>query len=238
MAMGTRKILHDEVERRFFTEGREEHKEDLLVTTILDPRFKLMDFQGCIRDMKSLAERYLRDNYVADWAPRPTLENGMFALIFTISIVPLLTFKSLTVAEGVTAPKEKKTLKEPLKRRVKKVKTGLAAFAAEFFEYESEEEEEEEHNVPRPNPVLYSEVDYYLKLPAMSIRKNGRDACPLDWWSVNCTQMPNLSKMARQFLAMPASSAGCERVFNVAGKLHDDFRKSINDETLCMMLEV
>jgi hypothetical protein len=50
--------------------------------------------------------------------------------------------------------------------------------------------------------------------------------------------MPNLSKMARQFLAMPASSAGCERVFNVAGKLHDDFRKSINDETLCMMLEV
>ena len=178
--MGTRKILHDEVESRFFTEEREGHKEDLLVTTILDPRFKLMDFQGCTRDMKSLAERYLRDNYVADWAPRPTVENGIFALIFINSIVPLLTFKSLTVADGVIAPKEKKTLKEPLKRCVKKVKTGLAAFAAEFCESESEEEEEEEHNVPRPNPVLLNEVDYYLKLPSMSIKKNGRDTCPLD----------------------------------------------------------
>ncbi len=72
-----------------------------------------MDFQGCTRDMKSLAERYLRDNYVADWAPMPTVVNGMFALVFINNIVPLLTFKSFTVAEGVTAPKEKKTLKEP-----------------------------------------------------------------------------------------------------------------------------
>ena len=45
--------------------------EDLLISSILDPRFKLMDFQGCTREMKTLAERYLRDNYAADWAPTP-----------------------------------------------------------------------------------------------------------------------------------------------------------------------
>lgn len=72
LARETRKILHEEVVRRFYKLEREGHMEDLLVSSILDPRFKLMDFQGCTREMKTLAERYLRDNYAADWAPKPT----------------------------------------------------------------------------------------------------------------------------------------------------------------------
>lgn len=121
------------------------------------------------------------------------------------------------------------------KRPSKKLKTGLAAFIA-LNDCESDDEDEPVETVEAP--CLHSEVDVYLHLPAMPISKNGRDTCPLDWWSAHYTQLPNLSKMARQFLAMPASSAGCERVFSAAGKLHDDFRKSINDSTLCMMLEV
>jgi hypothetical protein len=115
------------------------------------------------------------------------------------------------------------------------MRTGLAAFMA-LHEYDSTDEDE--HVEVVEPPCLHSEVDMYLQLPAMAISKSGKDTCPLDWWSAHCTQLPNLCKMARQFLAMPASSAGCERIFSAAGKLHDDFRKSINDSTLCMMLEV
>jgi len=45
---------------------------------------------------------------------------------------------------------------------------------------------------------------------------------------------PALSKMVKQFLAAPASSAGVERVFSAAGKMHDDLdlRKSMSDGML------
>ena len=37
---------------------------------------------------------------------------------------------------------------------------------------------------------------------------------------------------ARQFLGRPATSAGVERFFSKAGKLHDDMKKAQEDETL------
>ena len=38
--------------------------------------------------------------------------------------------------------------------------------------------------------------------------------------------------MAKQYLASPASSAGVERVFSSAGRMHDDMRKSMTNESL------
>ena len=43
---------------------------------------------------------------------------------------------------------------------------------------------------------------------------------------------PKLSQMAKQFLAAPASTAGVERVFSAAGRMHTDMRKSMQDTTL------
>ena len=37
---------------------------------------------------------------------------------------------------------------------------------------------------------------------------------------------------ACKYLSMPASSAGVERVFSAAGRMHDDLRKSAKDNTL------
>ena len=45
-------------------------------------------------------------------------------------------------------------------------------------------------------------------------------------------QHPALAKMAKQYLAAPASSAGVERVFSAASKMHDDLRKSAKDHSL------
>ena len=38
--------------------------------------------------------------------------------------------------------------------------------------------------------------------------------------------------MARHFLGRPATSAGVERMFSKAGKLHDDLKKGQQDDTL------
>ena len=38
--------------------------------------------------------------------------------------------------------------------------------------------------------------------------------------------------MVKQYFAAPASSAGVERVFSAAGKMHGDLHKSAKDTTL------
>ena len=59
-----------------------------------------------------------------------------------------------------------------------------------------------------------------------------RDDEVLDWWKIHKSMFPNLGKMARQFLALPASSAGVERLFSRSGETHGDKRKRMKEETL------
>ena len=51
-------------------------------------------------------------------------------------------------------------------------------------------------------------------------------------WKLKESTWPKLAKMAKQYLVAPFSSAGVERVFSAAGKMHDDLRKSEKDSTL------
>ena len=44
--------------------------------------------------------------------------------------------------------------------------------------------------------------------------------------------LPTLAKMARQYLGRPTSSAGVERAFSKAGKLHDGLKAAQCDDTL------
>jgi hypothetical protein len=64
-----RKLLYDTNNKKFHVEERVGHREDLLICTILDPRFKLMNFPGCTVEMKSEAEHFLKCAYNSDWSP-------------------------------------------------------------------------------------------------------------------------------------------------------------------------
>ena len=64
-----RNILHNENNSRFKEKERKGHVEDLLIFTIIDPRFMLMNFVGCTSRCKSDAEDYLCAAYEADWSP-------------------------------------------------------------------------------------------------------------------------------------------------------------------------
>ena len=44
--------------------------------------------------------------------------------------------------------------------------------------------------------------------------------------------LPHLARMARQYLGEPATSAGVERLFSKAGKMHSDLAASMNDNSL------
>ena len=48
LATNVREALYNDVKRRFVDDERDGHMEDLLVSTILDPRFKLMNFEGML----------------------------------------------------------------------------------------------------------------------------------------------------------------------------------------------
>ena len=58
------------------------------------------------------------------------------------------------------------------------------------------------------------------------------DVIVLSWWQAKESKWPALAKMVKQYFSAPASSAGVERVFSAACKMHNDMHKYPKDTTL------
>ena len=54
----------------------------------------------------------------------------------------------------------------------------------------------------------------------------------LVWWAAQEGEYPNLSRMARQYLGCPATSASAERLFSIAGRVFDDHGQRIDASVL------
>ncbi len=67
----------------------------------------------------------------------------------------------------------------------------------------------------------------YANLPAYS-----GDLNPLEWWKINETQYPNLAKMARDYLAIPATSVPSEQSFSISKNLITDNRNRLVGKTI------
>jgi hypothetical protein len=88
-----------------------------------------------------------------------------------------------------------------------------------------------------------SETDELERYLVLHVEKN-LDVDVLAWWEARdhdkfadpaCGKpagRPMLAKFASQYLGCPASSAGVERMFSRAGKMHDDLKASQADTTL------
>jgi hAT family C-terminal dimerisation region len=63
-----------------------------------------------------------------------------------------------------------------------------------------------------------AEIANYRKRPAL-VHTADAPANPLEWWAMKASAFPILSKMAKQMLAIPATSASSERVFSQAGQI-------------------
>lgn len=55
---------------------------------------------------------------------------------------------------------------------------------------------------------------------------------PLEWWRHNKTKFPVMAKIARKYLAIPATSVASERMFSFAGGVCTDRRNRLSDDTV------
>src|SRR5205814_9819476 len=61
---------------------------------------------------------------------------------------------------------------------------------------------------------------------------------PLEWWAKHEHDFPNLGKMARDILAVPASGAGVERLFNIARDICNFRRGRLHGETIRKLMKM
>jgi hypothetical protein len=189
-----------------------------------------MNFDGCTSKWKETSEWFLRQAYDSDWSPASIARKDDQAAKLND-----VTNKNSSALEKRPAPS--KALAPP--KKAKKLTSGFSAFSAFVASHGDVLDESDIDDEPVLVEVTRtSEVDKYLQLPALPTCRHGNDSCPLEWWSLHQHELPHLAKMARQFLALPASSAGVERLFSAAGRLHDDLKKAIKEDTLSMQLEV
>jgi hypothetical protein len=86
-------------------------------------------------------------------------------------------------------------------------------------------------------PALDSDAQYFLPLETellsyKTMKVLPRQDCPLKFWR-NCKgQYPLLSKFARKYLCVPATSAPSERLFSKAGELVSKRRAHLSDDTI------
>ena len=72
-----------------------------------------------------------------------------------------------------------------------------------------------------------SELDYYFE----ELRDKSINSNILNWWKVNSAKYPVISIMARDILAILVSTVAFESIFNIGGKVLDQYKSSLKSET-------
>ena len=72
--------------------------------------------------------------------------------------------------------------------------------------------------------IKRSELELYLSEPLIN---DDDDFDILKWWKMNSARFPNLSKLARDVLAVPISTVASEATFSTSGRVLDSFRSSL-----------
>ena len=70
--------------------------------------------------------------------------------------------------------------------------------------------------------MVNQETDRYLQMPIIDI-----DQSPLEWWRREESQFPLLSRLARKYLCICATSVASERVFSAAGHIVSNLRRCL-----------
>ena len=65
----------------------------------------------------------------------------------------------------------------------------------------------------------------------MGVQQVSSQDDPLMWWKEHENEYPRLARMAKEDLAVPATSASVERLFSSAGLVKSDIRGSLLDAT-------
>ena len=87
--------------------------------------------------------------------------------------------------------------------------------------------------------AVQEEYDAWLLVPEARVIDANSSIDPLAWWKMHDGQFPTIAKLARKYLAIPASSAPSERVFSQAKLIQQRQRWNLLPQCLeaCVMLK-
>lgn len=211
-----RRAMHADMVTRWITTLSPDVKRLMAIASQLHPLFKAYTFaEKILPNEKSWALRELRTEWRTNWKPRPRPAAG------NSSTSAELIHEADTVNFDTSSTTAAKS--SPVYTKKRKVSLGALLTAV----MPSANTEQESSKAPPRNDV--DELEDYLQSnedivdPEVDI---------LAWWKAKESAWPFLSKMVKQYLAAPASSAGVERVFSAAGRMHGDLSKAVKDCTL------
>jgi hypothetical protein len=72
----------------------------------------------------------------------------------------------------------------------------------------------------------------------MQVQQVPNDTDPLMWWNHYQQEFPDLSRMARQYLTVPATSVSPERFFSRVGRVQTDLCGNLLDTTMIYLMWV
>jgi hypothetical protein len=100
-----------------------------------------------------------------------------------------------------------------------------------IFASHEEYSQAERQSIGSTAAVWEPELERYLKHPRIS-----KDTNVLLWWDDNEHRYPHLARLARDYLAVPASSVPAERVFLRADDLISKKRNRLSRETANILM--
>ncbi|XP_026828422.1 zinc finger BED domain-containing protein 1 [Ooceraea biroi] len=173
-----------------------------IIRTVLDNHIQINeDDDNIIHQLKETVVSDLTDRFRLNWDESES---------------PNITINQLA---SFLYPRSKDLLAEPVA-----VRSKIRSIIAEKIHHEETQHEEAENtqincldflfqtnsNVNNPQ----TQLSHYLAEPQISHNMD-----PYEWWKNHEKRYPSIAKLAKTYLAIPASSAGSERVFSTAGNI-------------------
>ena len=238
--------MYDDWVRRWITNLAPEAKRTYAIASLLHPCFKTYDFVDNMELIpesdKAWALRELRTEWATVWkqtptlapAPAPTPSDAAAANPAADPTADPYAGSGwedhhtragrpdAAAAAPVAAPAAAVATDDAAERPTKHRKMSLGGLLGGWIKKELAK--------PAP-PTALDELEQYSTSPTPRSRRL-IDVKVLLWWKEKEAKWPNLAKMVKQYFAVPASSAGVERFFSAAGKMHGDLSKSAKDSTL------
>ncbi|KAL2078815.1 hypothetical protein ACEWY4_026500 [Coilia grayii] len=81
------------------------------------------------------------------------------------------------------------------------------------------------------DPTSDMTVDRYRSEPSISM-----EDCPLKWWSEHTAAYPSLAPLAKKYLATPATTVPCERLFSLSGHIVQKKRAALSADNVTRLV--
>ena len=178
---------------------------------------QLSDYFGDVQDIKLLSMTTMLD---------PRFKNKMF----TNETVRLRAESELREEMSKVIPINDETKESDSSTCIEEKPTKKKVQKKSLWD-KYDKEIEKEKKAPASKTASMIEFDSYIGLERINRKED-----PLEWWRKHEAHLPRLSKLAKKYLAIPATSVPSERVFSKAGELVSARRANLKPKNVDMIL--